>query len=129
MAPVVPVIERLEQLGHTAYGRTVAGHGKVFLRTSPRRIDQSIALTGQGPNRLHFVGHGYAGTIVSKAVEVVPERVRHWLLECHVLNDGDRAEMLPDTIEMLRQMAADSADNTFTTFEMWRDVFINDGEP
>lgn len=23
-----PVIERLEQLGHTAYGPTVAGHGK-----------------------------------------------------------------------------------------------------
>jgi len=39
-------------------------------------------------------------------------------------------EMLPDTIPLLTQMAADSADNTFTIpFEMWREVFINDGEP
>jgi hypothetical protein len=28
MGPWQPVIEHLEQLGHTAYGPTVAGHGK-----------------------------------------------------------------------------------------------------
>ena len=38
--------------------------------------------------------------------------------------------MLPDSIQMLRQMAADSADNTFMIpFDMCREVFINDGEP
>jgi len=49
----------------------------------------------------------------------------------YVLNDGETAlEMLPDNAEVITQMAADSADNTFTIpFELWRDVFINDGEP
>ena len=79
-----------------------------------------------------LVGHGYAGTIISKVVEVIPERVRRLVFwSAYVLNDGETAlEMLPDSIEMLTQMAADSADNTFMIpFEMWRDVFINDGDP
>jgi hypothetical protein len=38
--------------------------------------------------------------------------------------------MLPESIEMLIEMAADSTDNTFMIpFDMWREVFINDGEP
>jgi pimeloyl-ACP methyl ester carboxylesterase len=88
---------------------------------------------------LILVGHGYAGTIISKAVEVIPERVRRLVFwSAYVLNDGESAlEMLPDSIELLTQMAAESADNTFTipfemwrdVFEMWRDVFINDGDP
>jgi pimeloyl-ACP methyl ester carboxylesterase len=79
-----------------------------------------------------LVGHGYAGTIISKVVEVIPERVRRLVFwSAYVLNDGETAlEMLPDTIEMITQMAADSADNTFMIpFDMWRKVFINDGEP
>ena len=78
------------------------------------------------------VGHGYAGTIISKVVEVIPERVRRLVFwSAFVLNDGETAlEMLPDSVDRLTQMAADSADNTFMIpFEMWREVFINDGEP
>jgi hypothetical protein len=38
--------------------------------------------------------------------------------------------MPPDSAELLMQMATDSTDNTFMIrFDMWRDVFINDGEP
>jgi hypothetical protein len=65
-------------------------------------------------------------------VEVIPERVRRLVFwSAYVLNDGESAlEMLPDSIEMLRQMSAEPADNTFMIpFEMWRDVFINDGDP
>jgi pimeloyl-ACP methyl ester carboxylesterase len=79
-----------------------------------------------------LVGHGYAGTIISKVVEAIPERVRRLVFwSAYVLNDGESAlEMLPDSIELLTQMAADSADNTFMIpFDMWREVFINDGEP
>jgi hypothetical protein len=78
------------------------------------------------------VGHGYVGTIINKVVEAIPERVRRLVFwSAYVLNDGESAlEMLPDSVAMLTQMAADSADNTFMIpFDMWRDVFINDGEP
>jgi pimeloyl-ACP methyl ester carboxylesterase len=130
-----PVIERLEQLGHTAYSPTVAGHGKgVPKNVTHAEETQSIVdfIVDKDLTDFILVGHGYAGTIISKAVELIPERVRRLVFwSAYVLNDGESAlVMLPDTIEMLTQMAADSADNTFTIpFEMWRDVFINDGEP
>ena len=130
-----PVIERLEQLGHTAYGPTVAGHGKdVPKNVTHAESTQSIVdfIVDRDLTDFILVGHGYAGTIISKVVEVIPERVRRLVFwSAYVLNDGETAlEMLPDTIEMITQMAADSADNTFMIpFEMWREVFINDGDP
>jgi pimeloyl-ACP methyl ester carboxylesterase len=130
-----PVIEHLAQLDHTAYGPTVAGHGKdVPKNVTHAESTQSIVdfIVDKDLTEFVLVGHGYAGTIISKVVEVVPERVRRLVFwSAYVLNDGETAlEMLPDSIEMIRQMAADSADNTFIIpFEMWRDVFINDGDP
>ena len=130
-----PVIERLEQLGHTAYSPTVAGHGKgVPKNVTHAEETQSIVdfIVGRDLTDFILVGHGYAGTIISKAAEAIPERVRRLVFwSAYVLNDGESAlEMLPDTIELLTQMAADSADNTFMIpFEMWREVFINDGDP
>ena len=54
-----PVIERLEQLGHTAYGPTVAGHGKdVPKNVTHAESTQSIVdfIVDQGPNRLRSGG-------------------------------------------------------------------------
>jgi pimeloyl-ACP methyl ester carboxylesterase len=130
-----PVIERLRQLGHTAYRPTVAGHGKdVPKNVTHAESTRSIVdfILDRDLTDFILVGHGYAGTIISKVVEVIPERVRRLVFwSAYVLNDGESAlEMLPDSVEMLTQMAADSADNTFMIpFDMWRDVFINDGEP
>jgi pimeloyl-ACP methyl ester carboxylesterase len=130
-----PVIERLEQLGHTAYGPTVAGHGKGVAKNVTHAEETQSIVDFIGDSDLTdfvLVGHGYAGTIISKVAEAIPERVRRLVFwSAYVLNDGESAlEMLPDTIEMLTQMAADSADNTFMIpFEMWRDIFINDGDP
>jgi pimeloyl-ACP methyl ester carboxylesterase len=130
-----PVIERLEQLDHRAYAPTVAGHGKGVPRNVTHADEtQSIVdfIVGKDLTDFILVGHGYAGTIISKVVEVIPERVRRLVFwSAYVLNDGENAlEMLPDTIELLTQMAHASGDNTFMIpFDMWRDVFINDGEP
>jgi alpha-beta hydrolase superfamily lysophospholipase len=74
-----PVIERLEQLGNTAYGPTVAGHGKgVPKNVTHAESTQSIVdfIVGRDLTDFILVGHGYAGTIISKVVEVIPERVR-----------------------------------------------------
>ena len=113
-----PVIERLEQFGHTAYAPTVAGHGKgVPKNVTHAETTQSIVdfIVDKDLTDFILVGHGYAGTIISKVVEVIPERVRRLVFwSAYVLNDGESAlEMLPDTIEMITQMAADSDDNTF----------------
>jgi pimeloyl-ACP methyl ester carboxylesterase len=130
-----PVIEHIEQRGHTAYGPTVAGHGKgVPKNVTHVESTQSIVdfIVERDLSDFILVGHGYAGTIISKVVEVIPERVRRLVFwSAYVLNDGETAlEMLPDSVEVLRQLSADSPDNTFMIpFDMWRDVFINDGQP
>lgn len=130
-----PVIERLQQLGHTAYGPTVAGHGKgVPKNVTHAESTQSIVdfILDRDLTNIILLGHGYAGTIISKVVEVIPERVRRLVFwSAYVLNDGETTlDMLPDSGEALRQMAADSPDNTFMIpFDMWSDVFINDGDP
>jgi pimeloyl-ACP methyl ester carboxylesterase len=107
-----PVIERLEQLGHTAYGPTVAGHGKgVPKNVTHAEETQSIVgfIVDRDLTDFILVGHGYAGTIVSKVVEVIPERVRRLVFwSAYVLNDGETAlEMLPDSVDALTQMAAE----------------------
>src|ERR1700742_2072985 len=129
------VVERLQQLGHTAFAPTAAGHGRgVPKNVTHAESTQSIVdfVVDRDLTDFILVGHGYAGTIISKVAEAIPERVRRMVFwSAFVLNDGESAlEMLPDSIEMLRQMAADSADNTFMIpFDMWRDVFINDADP
>jgi pimeloyl-ACP methyl ester carboxylesterase len=113
----------------------VAGHGRgVSKNVTHADETQSIVdfIVGRDLTDVILVGHGYAGTLISKVVEAIPERVRRLVFwSAYVLNDGETAlEMLPDSVEMLTQMAADSPDNTFMIpFDMWRNVFINDGEP
>jgi pimeloyl-ACP methyl ester carboxylesterase len=93
-----PVIERLEQRGRTAYGPTVAGHGKgVPKNVTHAESTQSIVdfIVDRDLTDFILVGHGYAGTIVSKVVEIIPERVRRLVFwSAYVLNDGD-----PDLVQ------------------------------
>src|ERR1700722_9277837 len=80
----------LEQLGHTAYGPTVAGHGKdVPKNVTHAESTQSIVdfIVGGDLTDFVLVGHSYAGTLISKVVEVIPERVRRLLFwSAYVLN-------------------------------------------
>ncbi|WAJ43906.1 alpha/beta hydrolase [Mycobacterium sp. Aquia_216] len=129
-----PVVERLQQLGHTAYAPTVAGHGKnVAKNVTHAQSVQSVVdfVVSKELSDFVLVGHGYAGTIISKVVEAVPDRVRRVVFwSAFVLNDGETTlENLPGDTEGYAAMAAESDDNTFTIpFDVWRDVFINDGD-
>jgi pimeloyl-ACP methyl ester carboxylesterase len=129
------VVERLERLGHSAYAPTVAGHGKnVPKSVTHAESVQSIVnfVVSNDLSDFVLVGHGYAGTLISKVVEAIPERVRRVVFwSAFVLNDGETTlENLPGDTEVYAKMAAESDDNTFTIpFDVWRDVFINDGDP
>src|ERR1700759_663375 len=95
-----PVVERLQQLGHTAYAPTVAGHGKnVPKNVTHAQSVQSVVdfVVSNELSDFVLVGHGYAGTIISKVVESVPDRVRRVVFwSAFVLNDGETTlENLP----------------------------------
>jgi pimeloyl-ACP methyl ester carboxylesterase len=128
------VVERLQQLGHTAFAPTAAGHGKgvpknVTHADSTRSIVDFIV--EQNLTDFVLVGHGYGGTLISKVAEAIPERIRRLVFwSALVLNDGQTAlEVLTDAPEPFAKMAAESGDNTvMIPIEAWRDVYINDGD-
>jgi pimeloyl-ACP methyl ester carboxylesterase len=129
-----PTIDQLRRRGHTAYGPTVAGHGQGVPKTVTHAEQTQSVVDFIVDNRLSdivLVGHGYAGTIISKVAEAIPSRVRRLVFwSAYVLDDGESAlEMQPEFAPALTEMARSSTDNTFMIpFKMWRDLFINDGD-
>ena len=61
-----------------------------------------------------LVGHGYAGTIISKVAEAVPERIRRLVFwSAFVTDNGETTlELLPGDTKVFTKMAAESGDNT-----------------
>jgi pimeloyl-ACP methyl ester carboxylesterase len=129
------VAERLEHLGHSAYTPTIAGHGSgVSKNVTHAQSTQSIVdfILENDLSNFLLVGHGYGGSIISKVAELVADRIRRLVFwSAFVLNDGESVfENLPGDVSVYAEMAKESSDNTFMIpFEVWRDTFINDGDP
>jgi pimeloyl-ACP methyl ester carboxylesterase len=129
------VIDRLQHHGHNAFGPTVAGHGKgVCKQVSHAQSTRSIVdfIVSRDLTDIVLLGHSYGGTIISKVVEVIPERVRRLVFwNGFVLNDGSTLlEAVPPHYRALfEQLAEASPDNTvMLPFSIWREAFINDAD-
>jgi pimeloyl-ACP methyl ester carboxylesterase len=129
------VVKRLEHHGHQAFAPTVAGHGKgVDKDVSHAQSTQSIVdfIVSLDLTDIVLVGHSYGGTIISKVVEVIPDRVRRLVFwSGFVLNDGESLNdaVPPDFRELFRDLAADSPDNSvMLPFPIWRESFLNDAD-
>lgn len=130
-----PVIKHLESNGHKAYGPTVAGHGKgVDKNVSHAQSVQSIVdfIVENDLNEVVLLGHSYGGTLISKAVEQIPDRIKRLVFwNAFVLNDGESLNdnVPPQFRALFDQMASESSDNTIMMpFPIWREAFINDGD-
>ena len=79
-----------------------------------------------------LLGHSYGGTIISKVVEVIPERVRRLVFwNGFVLNDGESllSAVPPHYRALFGQLAEASPDNSvMLPFSIWREAFINDAD-
>jgi pimeloyl-ACP methyl ester carboxylesterase len=129
------VVQRLKYLGHNAFAPTVAGHGKgVRKDVSHAESTQSIVdfIVERNLSDIVLLGHSYGGTIISKVVEEIPDRVRRLVyLNALVLNDGECAfDLLPAHLrELFAGLAEASADNTMELpFNVWREAFVNDAD-
>lgn len=129
------VIERLEQQGHTAFAPTVAGSGKgVPKQVSHAQQTQSVVdfIVTRDLTNVVLVGHSYGGTIISKVVEAVSDRVRrlvYW--NGYVLLDGESvADVSPPWFhELFEELAPASTDGSLMLpFDIWRERFVNDGD-
>ncbi|OBF59358.1 salicylate esterase [Mycobacterium sp. 852002-50816_SCH5313054-b] len=130
-----PVISRLQDRGHTAFGPTVAGHGKgVCKQVSHAPATQSIVdfIVSRDLTDIVLVGHSFGGSIVCKVVEAIPERVRRLVFwNAFILNDGECIlDVAPPHFRAsFQQLAEASPDNTvMLPFSVFRETFINDAD-
>lgn len=130
-----PVASLLRQAGHEVHTPTVAGHGAgVDKRVNHAQCTQSIVdhLTARDLKDVVLLGHSYGGTIISKVVEVVPDRVRrlvYW--NAFVLNDGESLDdnVPPHYRALFGQLAEASPDRSvMMPFPIWREAFVNDAD-
>jgi pimeloyl-ACP methyl ester carboxylesterase len=130
-----PVADHLRAAGHEVHTPTVAGHGKgVDKRVNHAQCTQSITdyLVQRNLHDVVLLGHSYGGTIISKVVEAVPERISRLIYwNAFVLQDG---ESLNDNVPphyrgLFDQISAASPDGSvMMPFPIWREAFINDGD-
>jgi pimeloyl-ACP methyl ester carboxylesterase len=125
----------LRAAGHEVHTPTIAGHGKgADKRVSHAQCTQSITdyLVQRDLRDAVLLGHSYGGTIISKVVEAVPERIRrlvYW--NAFVLNDGESLDdnVPPHYRALFAQLSAASADGSVTMpFPIWREAFVNDAD-
>ncbi|MEZ5705209.1 MAG: alpha/beta hydrolase [Burkholderiaceae bacterium] len=130
-----PVADSLRAAGHEVHTPTVAGHGVgVDKRVNHAQCTQSIVdfIIEHDLQDFALLGHSYGGTIISKVVEQIPDRVRrlvYW--NAFVPADG---QSLNDNVpahyrELFDGIAAASSDDTvMLPFPIWREAFINDAD-
>ena len=114
----------------------MAGHGNgVDKQVTHVQSTQSIVdfIVGNNLSDIVLVGHSYGGTIISKVVEALTDRVRRLVfLSGVVLEDGESLMDAgpPHHRRIFDELAAASQDNTVTVpFEVWCETFINDADP
>lgn len=130
-----PTVRHLETAGHRAFAPTMAGHGKSANRNvSHAQCTESIVryIADRALRDVILVGHSFAGTVISKVAEAIPERIRRLVfLTAFVLEDGHSLvdEVPASHRDLFDKLAGESGDNTvMLPFPIWRESFINDAD-
>ncbi len=122
--------------GHQAFTPTLAGHGKQAAKrgVNHAQCTQSIIdhIVTNDLTDVVLLGHSFAGTIISKVAEAIPERIRRLaFLNAFVLPPGKclNDEIPPHYRALFDQLAQASSDYTvLVPFPIWREAFINDAD-
>jgi pimeloyl-ACP methyl ester carboxylesterase len=128
------VRSHLEDGGHRTVAPTLAGHGPGAERSGVHHADcvESVvrAVEADGAADVVLVGHSFGGSVISKVVERIPDRVRRLVfLTAFVLENGQSVadNLPPDQVEEFGRLAADSPDGTVACpWEVFRDLFMQD---
>jgi pimeloyl-ACP methyl ester carboxylesterase len=129
------VIKRLEHHGHTAFAPTTAGRRDgAATHITHAELCQPIVdfILDWDVTDFVLVGFSYGGTVISKVVEQVSDRVRRLVyVNAFVLSDGESLNDVapPHYRQLFKELAAASSDGTMLLpFDIWRNAFINDGD-
>jgi pimeloyl-ACP methyl ester carboxylesterase len=129
------VVGHLESRGHKALAPTIAGHGKSAARNvSHADCTSSIIrfIVDRSLTDVILVGHSFAGTIITKVAEAIPERIRRLVFQnAFVLEDGHSLvdEIPPSHAALFDQLSRESSDRSILIpFAIWRESFVNDAD-
>ena len=79
-----------------------------------------------------LLGHSFAGTIISKVAEAIPERIKRLVfLNAFVPQDGHSLvdEVPPGHAALFDKLSHESGDGTIMIpFPIWRESFVNDAD-
>ena len=121
--------------GHKVFAPTMAGHGKFADRkVSHAQCTDSIVqfIAENSMEDFVLLGHSFAGTIICKVAEAIPEKIRRLVfLNAFVLQDGHSLvdEVPPSHAALFDQLSRESIDHTIMIpFPIWRESFVNDAE-
>lgn len=130
-----PVAQHLRARGHTVHCPTLAGNrtGDDRARIGLTEAAQSLVdfLKEKNLNDVRLMGHSYGGMVISKAVDLAPERIRrlvYWNafvpLNGQCLNDM----MPPHYTALFDGVAAANGNAVTLPYPIWREAFINDAD-
>ncbi len=130
-----PTVRHLASRGHSVFAPTIAGHGKSAARNvNHADCTKSIVrfILDRSLNGVILLGHSFAGTVISKVAEAIPERIKRLIfLNAFVLRDGNclMDESPPHYVKLFDQLSKESADGTvMIPFPIWRESFVNDAD-
>jgi pimeloyl-ACP methyl ester carboxylesterase len=128
------VIKHLMSKGHKALAPTMAGHGETAEKKGvdhAQCVDSIVEfMVSEDLTAVVLVGHSFGGTVIAKAAEIIPERLRRLVFwNAFIPADGESLDdnVPPHYRALFAALAAESPDYTvMVPFPIWREVFIND---
>ena len=100
--------------------------------TRTARSRSSITSWPKESSDFVLVGHSFGGTVISKVVEAIPDRVKRLVfVNGFVLRDGHSLsdEAPPHYGALFDKLASESTDDTvMIPFPIWREAFVNDAD-
>lgn len=125
------VADQLRTDGHRVFTPTVSGFGDTKSDVSHKDGVSSIVryVLDHDIEDFVLVGHSFAGTVISKVAEALPERIRRLVFwNAFVLGNG--SSINDESPAYYRDMVqAGTVDGMFALpWEVWREVFLNDAD-
>ncbi|QHW32963.1 alpha/beta hydrolase [Paenibacillus rhizovicinus] len=127
------VAAELRKQGHSVYVPEYPGHGADFANTTATHgmMSQAVAddIEALDLHNVVLVGHSFGGSVVQKAAELVPDRLKRIVfIDGFVVKDGGSLidEFPPEALAFFAQLIKASGNNTLLLpFAFFRDAFVN----
>ncbi len=134
-AEIEPAAEFIRKLGHTVHCPTLAGNrsGDDRSRIGLDDAAQSLCdyLRAHDLRDVRLVGHSYGGMVISKVVDLMPERIRRLVyVNAFVPLPGESLNDMvpPQYVALFDAVAAAGNGAVMLPFPIWREAFINDAD-